>query len=183
MQTSKPTVVAIRIFSVIGFILGFCLAFFGLIGFIIELSSDFSDNGIFLALAFLSIAAFLLIVSVKTSQRIDRFRRYIFLITHCNMTSIQQLASGTSKPKDFVKADLQRMIDNRYFINAYIDQKTGRIVFSGMAVPPMPPVPVQQIPPAKPPKLEIYTCSGCGASGTKPKGTLIRCEYCGSPNK
>ncbi|MCL2760580.1 MAG: hypothetical protein FWD70_02910 [Desulfuromonadales bacterium] len=33
------------------------------------------------------------------------------------------------------------------------------------------------------PELETFTCPGCGASGTKPKGVPGNCEYCGSAIK
>ena len=112
--------------------------------------------------------------SIK-KKRVKRYRQYIFLITEHRITSIDVLASSVSMHPDFVKKDLQKMIDLRFFDNANIDYIHNEIIIGGFtgSYPP------QFTDYEQGPMLK-YTCSGCGASCVKQANAICICEYCGA---
>jgi predicted PurR-regulated permease PerM len=139
-----------------------------------------------LVLVFLLIAfgIFLIFKGYQIKQRIKRFKQYVSLISTKNMTSLENIAASTSQSLDFVKKDLQKMIDKKFFANAAIDVAANEVVIGGKTTSAATSVSApQQTQTAAQSKLEKFTCSGCGASGTKPKGALSNCDYCGSTVK
>jgi len=183
LKTSRAAIVVGNILSVISGLAGGFLGLIALVGFIIEITSP-TVGGLIIAFFFTTLSFIFIRAGVLTGRRIVRFKGYVSLISTDGMTSIQQIATHSSQPVDFVRADLQKMINKKYFVDAYIDDQTDSIRIGStlvQAAPIQPPSLNQSAPPAVQAELEIFNCSACGASGTKPKGTLTRCEYCGSP--
>lgn len=183
MNTSKAAVVASAVLgkaaSIIGYILGpitLPIIMFGL--------SDMDSPGAVPAMTFLvillALSVFSIIKGSQIKRRIRRFKRYVSLISAQHMTSLDAIAMSTSQSVDFVRADLQKMISKRFFANAAINTATGQIVIGGMPPAPPPTYAPRPAQTAAQAEMVTYTCSGCGASGAKPKSAVVNCEYCGS---
>ena len=172
MNRSKVAVVASsalgKIASVVGYVLGVCSLLIIFIGF-----SDLDANGAVAAVILLSFvfafSVFLVAKGIQIKQRIKRFKRYVSLISNQQMTSLDNIATEVVKSVKYVSDDLQMMIRRKFFANATINSATNEIIIGGA-----------QGAGSTLREMEVYICSGCGASGAKPKGEAVRCEYCGS---
>ena len=181
MNTSKVAVVANSAFGKMASIIGYVCGAFALLGLIGYLASDAADDAaddvaivVIACLVFLAISVFLIIKGIQIKKRINRFKQYVSLISVQNMTALENIAVGVSRSIDFVKKDLQIMIDKNFFANASINAAANEIVIGGGSKPASASAfDAQQ-------KLEASTCSGCGASCTKPEGMPGKCNYCGS---
>jgi uncharacterized paraquat-inducible protein A len=81
---------------------------------------------------------------------------------------------------DFVMKDIQKMIDKKYFLNAYIDMRTNEIVLQRKNVQ------AEFVPPSAvntPVEMATVSCRSCGAVNSIQKGAAAECEFCGSPLK
>ncbi|MDR2599022.1 MAG: hypothetical protein LBC73_01950 [Oscillospiraceae bacterium] len=170
MKTSKVKVVMSAFSGKISSIIGYTFGIFGFIGFLLELGQGADSVGLFIAFFFLAVGVSLIIKGIQIKRRIKRFKKYVFLISNQQINSIDSIATITKKPVDFVKKDLLTMINKRFFSNASISNKTNEIIIAGV----MPQSTNQS-------GVEIYSCSGCGALGTKQIGIIKYCDYCGSP--
>lgn len=183
MNTSKAAVVASAILGKLLSIIGYCGALFFLIGIIVFLS-DFDPAPFIVCVIFMIGFILLIIKGSQIKRRIKRFKRYVSLISTQHMTSLDNIAASTSQSIDFVRNDLQKMIDKKFFANASINMSTNEIIIGGMmASAPVSASAPQQAQTAIQSETEMFTCSGCGASGTKAKGVLGSCDYCGSTVK
>jgi glucan phosphoethanolaminetransferase (alkaline phosphatase superfamily) len=187
MNTSKA---AITVSLIIGKVCSFFGYFFAIgylfmiVAIIGEGSIGQSDKTAMIITFLLMSACGVLLIrkGISNKNRIRRFRTYVGLISDDHMTSLESIASSTSKSVDFVRNDLQKMINKKFFQNAYIDLNADKIVIVGMK---------QKLQTTEAPQpaeqdhaLETYVkCSGCGATNLKKKGVAAYCEYCGSPLK
>jgi hypothetical protein len=96
------------------------------------------------------------------------------LISAHHTTSLDNIAAATGQTVDFVRKDLQNMINRRFFAHAVIDPDTNQIIIGAQMAPEQG---------AGPAQLEAFTCPGCGATGQKPRGAPGNCDYCGSAIK
>ncbi|MCL2760563.1 MAG: hypothetical protein FWD70_02825 [Desulfuromonadales bacterium] len=182
MDTSNPMVDASSLGGKILSLIGYVGGIFFLIGVIGALSDPktFTNSDLVLYLVFLAFFILLILKGSKIKRRIKRFKQYAPLILDQKMTSIDSIAASTSQSVDFVKNDLQKMIDKNFFDNALINTATNEIVIGAAATstPDAASPPIQGQTAAQS-ELETFTCPGCGASGEKPKGVPGNCEYCG----
>ena len=174
MNTSKVTVVANavlgKILSIIGYVLG-TVSLIGVIGTLMEAEI----GGAILALVALIASVFAIIIGIRIKKQIKRFKKYVALISLKQMTGIENIAANTNQSVEFVRDDLQKMIDKNFFANALIDMAANEIIIGGStAAAPAPIQVTQQL------EMETFTCPGCGASGTQPKGIHGSCDFCGS---
>lgn len=163
-----------KILSVIGYV--FCFALVVVIPE--ELSAMTPDDTAATIIACGLMAFFSVFLVAKGSQlkrRNKRFKKYIKLVSKERITSMTGLASRTKRKVEFVRKDLQKMIDRKYFIQAHIDYQRDEIIIAGMDTE-------EELKPEKQYKVETETvkCKGCGAVNAKQKGKIINCEYCGS---
>jgi len=180
--SNKTRVVASTILGKILSIIGYAIIIFYLIGFIALISDSSSldgvDMGILFAMfiPFFGIGLLFVIPGYKIKKRIKRFKAYVNTISSEGITSIDILAVKTSQSVDYVRRDLQKMIDKKYFPSAYIDRDNNEIIIGSIdkesynqkqALALIDPISVQ--------------CASCGATNKKEKGTTGTCEYCGSP--
>ncbi|MDR3121483.1 MAG: hypothetical protein LBU58_09170 [Clostridiales bacterium] len=106
--------------------------------------------------------------------QIRRFRTYVNLLSISHMTALTDFAQSTQRPVDFVRADLQKMIDQKFFADAVIDMQRNELLIggagaeSGVGGGGVRPV------------VEAVRCPGCGATNVKKIGATAVCEYCGS---
>jgi len=179
MNTSKAAVAANavlgKLFSIAGYVLG---TFF----LVPTVFGAFDDAGIIIfALIVVALCVWAVIKGMQIKRRIRRFKRYVSLISTQQMTSIDNIAANTSQPVDFVKIDLQKMINKKFFVNASIDTAANEIIIGKkMASAPSSPSASVNVQNSTQAEIEVFTCSGCGASGTKTKDVPGNCDYCGS---
>ena len=180
MNTSKAAVVVSAIFGKILSIAGYSSAILGIVGFIVELSGGLVSGDVVFAFFFLALGIFLIFRGSQIKRRIKRFRRYVSLISIQQMRSLENLAVNTSQSVDFVRKDLQKMIDKKFFANASINLATSEIVICGTTSQVASQAHAQHSPTTMHSELERFTCPSCGATGTKTKGVVGNCDYCGS---
>lgn len=175
MNTSKGAVTAYSILGKILSLIGYIGFLFFLIGGAALISEGDSDSFI-VCLVLMAVFFFLIIKGSQMKRRIKRFRRYISLISKERITSLVGIASRTSRPIDFVKKDLQKMIDKKFFFDAYLDLQRDEIIINNQNST------VSEVYQPVQTKIETETvkCPGCGAANARQKGKFINCEYCGS---
>lgn len=181
MYTSKTAIFISTVLGKISSIIGYCVGSLFLITFlgsIFDASMTASErSAMFSASLFFIISSTLFIfIGSKIKSQIVRFRNYIRIISDLQITSIEEIASASSQSIDFVKQDIQKMIDRKFFANAFIDQKKGELVI----IKPEIYVP-QEVQHEIVKEMENVKCRGCGAMNSKQKGVVCSCEYCGSP--
>ena len=179
-MTSKPKITALTLWGKLLSIIGYAIIIFYLIGFFAIITNPEGKLGagewiillVFLFL-FTGVGLLLIIPGYKIKKRLKRFRTYVAIISAEHTTSLDLIALKLNQSIDFVKNDLQKMIDKKYFASAYIDKENNEIVIAGLSF-------------EKPNnELEITNaqeveCKGCGAMNTKQMGSASKCQYCGS---
>jgi hypothetical protein len=177
MNTSKAAVVVNAILGRVASLVGYIGGFFFLLGTVALLSTS-DTSSLPVSLILLAIFGVLIFKGSQIKRRIMRFKRYVFLISKQNITSLDSIAANTSKSVDFVRKDLQVMIRKNFFVNATIDTATNEIIIAGSTAPSAS-APAQAQPNTQL-EAEVFTCPGCGASGKRHKGVPGNCDYCGS---
>jgi len=176
MNTSKVAVVANaalgKILSIIGYIAGPLFLLVLLFG----LPDEATAAVAVMCLILIAISVLFITKGIQIKRRIKRFKQYIALISGQQMTSLENISASTNQTVDFVTKDLQKMIKMKFFANATIDTSANEIVIGGKTKGAQ-----AQAQAAAQVELEAYTCPGCDATGNKPKGTHVECEYCGTP--
>ena len=165
---AKTSAVLGKISSIIGYV-------FGLLFFALTISyMDDGDIEMSIVSAVIFIISILLILKgAQTKRRIARLKKYNALIYGQQIFTLDKIAASTSRSLDFVKQDLQSMIDKRYLFDIEIDWDANRVIAGSETAR------AQHALQAKLDKFENFICPGCGASGVKPKGEYKTCEYCG----
>lgn len=176
---------------------GFFTTIFGLtfLGCIIDiLSSDrTTKTGEFVGVMIvLATSLFFLICGIDRSSLIRKYRRYIPLLYQRPSHSIDQLAEMLEASVSTVRSDLMSLIERHYIADAYIDDKSNRIICTQNSQVPKPmtkPGPasitnsishtVSTAQSQKPPECMTLTCKFCGAPNKMVKGVAQECEYCG----
>lgn len=181
-MTSKAKVTAVTLWGKLLSIIGYVIIIFFIIGFIgvIYEISDANMTGsaqnlaalIVTVLIFVSIGVFFILQGLKIKKRLKRFRTYVRIISTERITSIDLIALKLNQSIDFVRNDLQKMIDKKYFANAYIDKENNEIVISGLSFDTSDEREITN--------PEVVQCKSCGAMNTKQMGSAAKCQYCGS---
>lgn len=112
-----------------------------------------------------------------------RTRQYLSLIVDGNVRQIANIAAATKRPSETVRRDIQKLIQDGYLKNAYIDNVSQKVVIKYVA-----PDGEYSSNSSKSTVDEqgaaarTVTCPCCGANNTI-VGRTGECEYCGSPIK
>ena len=112
--------------------------------------------------------------SKKLLNSAENIKKYLAIVINGNVRQLDAISSAVGKPYDTVKKDLQKMIDEGYFKNAYINEATREIIIPQVAVPQA------AFATASTGAARVVSCPCCGANGTV-YGATGECEYCGSP--
>jgi len=175
MKGSKTVVVINTLLGHLLCIIGYSLGSLTLLALILSSIGAYETaveyETIVVALLFLTICVALIVMGTRIKGRLNRFKRYVSLMSLQKLDSISDIASYMSKSADFVQKDLQKMISRRFFVNAKIDLNSNKIIICPGTLP-------GQVGSAG---YEVFQCPGCGASGTRVRGVLGYCDYCGSP--
>jgi hypothetical protein len=168
---SRVAIITQKVIGQISSVFGYAIAGFGLLGLLFEiLNEDREVYGLGLALFLIIVGTLFILNGMRIRNRIHRFKHYVSVISGLKITNLDSLAAQIGRPVIFVKNDLQRMINKKFFRNASIDTINGEIIIPGIQG-------MSQNPAAS---IENYICSRCGASGIREVGSTPICEYCGS---
>jgi len=177
----KQSKIALVAYTFLGSVLNFLGYFFGII-FLIILSVVVFDKefrgmseGIIFSSIMVGLSIFEIIVSINIKKRVKRFKRYISIISINGTNSLRDIANTTGKHVDYIKNDLQIMINKKFLLNAYIDEAKGEIFIGGWKK--------DAFGYGEGVDLENIFCPSCGALTVKPVGETVRCEFCGGAVK
>jgi len=110
----------------------------------------------------------------RIKKLVQRFKQYVYFMSVYNTVKIDELAAKAGQTPEFVRKDLQEMINKKLFCNATISVSDNEIVIAGRAAP----APAQTA--ASSNEMVQFVCEACGARGIMTRGTQIICEYCDS---
>lgn len=195
MNKSKAALAVSRIASIIQLVAGVFLLFIFGICTIMYFSDEQYRAGLdssFLAfcLIFDVIGIVLILFSRKRSKLIKEFKKYVSYISADPSGSIANLASSVGTSQDVVKKNLELMIKRKYFVNARIDQGKNCIVIGSGAksnqenqVQANQAQTQTQTASQSAPKIQYVTvtCKCCGGINKVAKGSVMECDFCGSP--
>ncbi len=115
----------------------------------------------------------LIVMSKKLLASAENVKKYLAIVVNGNVRQLDAISSAVGKPYDTVKKDIQKMIDDGYFKNAYIKEDTREIVLAQAQCAYADTFAVS---------AKVVTCPCCGANNTV-MGVVGECEYCGAPLK
>lgn len=136
---------------------------------------DASDVGGIVLLTLFAVGGILLLV--KGSHILAGIQRRQVLINEIvnqGMTSIDEIASRTTKPAGEVLYDIQEMSQGGFLPGYQVDPQNRRVWRPAAARPA-----AETGVPGAVPELAQFTCTGCGARNQVQKnGPRVVCEYC-----
>lgn len=115
-------------------------------------------------------------IAKKLRNSSENVKRYLTIVVNGNVRQLDAISAAVSKPYDTVKEDLQKMIDDGYFKNAFINESTREIVLAQS----QPASNAYESNNVSATSVRVVACPCCGANNTV-SGNLGECEYCGSP--
>lgn len=184
MNSSTAAIVVSKIVEKIQLIIGIGITFFfGAIA--IWSTFDHEYDELYVVITFyiiFAIGILLIALSIKRHKLIKNFKTYVTILSEDPTGSIDNLATPLNVSVDKVRKDLQLMIDKKYFVNAYVDLETNRIIFPSSDVETSEKV-KQNKTADEQYKAKDYisvTCKNCGGINKITKGQVGECEYCGS---
>lgn len=183
MKGSEAVVAINIVIGVVQIVFGVLFAVFGLFCLLTMNGIDGAD--IFLVLVFGGGGIWMLIAGIKRQKLIKLFKQYKAIIANSLNGSVANIARTTGAAENIVMKNLQKMIDKKFFNKAYIDLKSGCILFQDQqqrAQGTQNSAPVRQ---SGQPGIQMMTvtCKGCGGVNRIAKGQVGECEYCGAPVK
>lgn len=162
MNQSNSNITMSKIIEIIQLMIGVAtVIFFGIggIGFLFDdvddTTFDYTLVCIFLIIGFLLIKA-----SRKRYKLSIDYRKYTSWLKQNPGGSIAELASNIGITDEIVINNINKMIDKKFFLNAYIDMEKKQIVF--------------------PDEYITMKCQSCGGINKTQKNAVGKCEYCGS---
>jgi len=175
MRASKAAIITNsvlgHVFCIVGYFFAVMLTLALVTGFAGAYEERFDNEFVILSSFAIALCVIGIIIGTRKIRMVNRFRQYVSLISLQRITDIGDIAKRLAKPKDFVKKDMQTMIKKGFFVNAMIDMAAEMIIINPSVIP------VQ----GGAVEYEVFRCPGCGASGSRIKGMLGYCDYCGSP--
>ena len=108
-----------------------------------------------------------------------KYNRYVAIINSSNDTLIDNIAAAYPTSFEQAAKDLQSMLDDGYFMNAYVDLNRRELIMPPKATTVN--VAVDQNTSPSYGQPTSVKCKNCGATNTVVPGTANECEYCGSP--
>lgn len=189
MNSSKTAVAVSRIIATLQMLFGIFFILFGITGIFAYASSGYDLMEVFVVLLFLGVGIWLIVLRTRRQKLLKLFRWYVSILSEHGNGSISNIARVTHTSANDVQANLQKMIDKKYFLNAHIDLNTLCIAFPhriqfAQAVQTASAAEDRIRDTAKAaPEFYAVTCRGCGGVNRIAAGQVGECEYCGSPIK
>ena len=130
---------------------------------------------VIIGIFYLAVGIVLKKFSKKLLASADNVKKYLAIVVNGNVRQLDSISAAVGKPYDVVKKDLQKLIDDGYLKNAYINESTREIVLAQPSV-------TVNISDAtmETSSTRVVSCPCCGANNTI-SGSVGECEYCGSP--
>jgi hypothetical protein len=178
MNRSKAKVVVNAIIQKIQMIVGVCWTIFVLIGSFGSIGS-LGGIDIFMDIIFLSVGGLLIYFSIKRRKLAKTFKTYVQRLSFDKTGSIENLAIGLSTSQNIVKKNLKKLIDKKFFPNAYIDYEGNRVVFPSTSTTVQ--INIQQNINQEEIEYMAVACKMCGGVSKIQKEKFGGCDYCGSP--
>lgn len=183
MKHSKAAIVVSTIIEKVQLISGIViLVIFGICTVMAIFDRDYNTGG-FLQVCIVidALGLWLIYLSRKRRKLITDFRKYVTALSGDPTGSIVNLASTMGTSEEVILKNLERMIQKKYFTEAYVDrnlpnrsQAAGETQNAPSLTTPPP------SPGAGPQEMVTVKCGGCGGSNTLARGQSAECEYCGS---
>ena len=147
-----------------------CLVIISLAGFDVEIPLK-NMAGIILAFCFMGVGLFLLYCSCQTKRLVSKCRLYANALKGHSSITFFDLSQTVGKTEKDVMADIQVMIDRRFFATAYIDYGKKILVL---------------FPDENKTEKEdnqqyvIVACATCGGDNKIVVGKYANCIFCGN---
>lgn len=106
-----------------------------------------------------------------------KYNRYVSIINSSNDTSIDNIAAAYPTTYEKATRDIQSMIDDGFFMNAYIDLNRRELIMPQRSAN----VTANQNAAHADAQPTSVKCKNCGATNKFIAGAANECEYCGSP--
>ena len=130
---------------------------------------------VIIGIFYLAVGIVLKKFSKKLLASADNVKKYLAIVVNGNVRQLDSISAAVGKPYDVVKKDLQKLIDDGYLKNAYINESTREIVLAQPSVT----VNISNAT-METSSTRVVSCPCCGANNTI-SGSVGECEYCGSP--
>lgn len=192
MFRSKVAVAISQIIEIIELVLGIVILFFGGMATLMGLlDPEFFSNvegefvlgyaitTIVMCVLLDGVGILLIVCSRKRHKLVKDFRKYVTVLSQDPTGMIANMAASLNTSPDVVIKRIEKMIDKRLFVNAYIDTSENRLVLANTNN--LGNQQNQETAEQKNPRIGYVTvnCSGCGGLNKIVKGTKAECEYCG----
>ncbi len=139
---------------------------------VLVLYSLFDGSPLEIVVVFMTFELFTLIMlfwGYKTRRLIRLFRKYVYVISSEHEGKLSKIAAILGKEESIVVKNLQKMIDKKYFANAYIDFRTQELMVAGQSLDKL-----------KLSEAKKTKCQSCGGYSISVLGYANHCEYCGT---
>jgi hypothetical protein len=125
--------------------------------------------------------AFMMYTAKKMKINAEKLKKYIAIVINNNEKSIDNIAAAMPTSYEQTTKDLQKMIDDGYFENAYIDVSNREIVLINKSNRQTNSTSnIQMNSHVNEPQINVVACRNCGANNKVVEGQVCECEYCGS---
>lgn len=182
MSSSKVAIVVSQVIEKVELIAGgLWAAFFILVAISAMFDSEKDGVSTILILWILGLIGVVVVLAGLRRRKMRlEFRKYVAQLSVDPTGTLENMAAATGVSVDTVKKNLAYMIRNRFFPDAYIDVRAGRLILASMeqkvnsgSVN----IPEQTI------EYVTCHCPNCGGINKIAKGATVECDYCGSPIK
>lgn len=171
---------ALRIFAFILIGIGILYLIMGITG---ELETEDGSNVLFgvivMLLIFVGGGSFSLYKANWYIKKGTKYNRYVSIVNSSTDTLIDNIAAAYPTSFEEASSDLQSMINDGYFMNAYVDLNSRELIMPQRFTDSQ--TVVNQGSSSANGQLESVKCKNCGATNKVASGTAGECEYCGSP--
>lgn len=160
-------------------IVGWLAVLLALLLFIVCLSEGIDGAGIAIVLFFLILGIALVVLGNKMKKS-ARVKQYIDLVMNQEITAIADIAVAFPSTYGKVRTELQEMINEGYFPNAYLDDASGTIILSQNNQYRQTDDSVTERSNSEPGQMKCESCGAIVSAVAVKKG---ECEYCGAAIK
>lgn len=143
---------------------------------------DDVDDGVAVVIVIWIIGVLCTIVilfGIKRRKMRLKFYEYMAQLQFYNSGSIENLSETIGESQSAIKKNLRYMIDKKFFIDAYVDEKTNHLVFIKNKRAFDSKMENQNI--SADINCVTYVCPNCAGINKILSGRVSECEYCGSP--
>ena len=199
MNNSKVAIAVSKTLSFVQMFIGIVILFVFGVCTIMELTDTeaWAQTGISFFIFCLvcdALGIWLIILSRKKSKLIKEFKKYVAVVSSEPTGYIPDIAASLGVSEEVVKSNFEKMIQKKYFANAFIDLNSNCIVIVNKKnTEEHTEAPSQEgttstnhhSTPTTSQNVEMVTvkCKSCGGINTVQKGTVRECDYCGSSIK